>query len=65
MSGLCQRCSEGCVAEEPVLRPFSGSCGLSWVVCCVIVCWLCWTVCAVLSDQSFQGAGLNQNNPTM
>lgn len=27
--------------------------------------WLCWTVCAVLSDEGFRGAGLNQNSPIM
>lgn len=71
MLGLCQRCSEGCVAEEPVLRLQWLVWPLSWVFCCIIVCWsrccslslfrdcepswLCWAACAVLSDEGFQG----------
>lgn len=71
MLGLCQRCTEGCVAEEPVLRlqwlvwPLSGVLLHHRVLEQVLESlsllregepsWLCWAACAVLSDEGFRG----------
>lgn len=78
MPDLCQKCSESCVAEEPVLRLCSGLCGLSLgsvLHHCLLEqvlqsrCHCSGAVgpagCVGLCVLSCQGAGLNQNSPIM